>query len=153
MLLFAFFFFSSRRRHTRGALVTGVQTCALPICSVQVLQHQPRGRLGGTDHAWNARSRMRARADEVEVADAVIAVIRAEPRRLPQQRFEAERRTQMRVQLAMEIGGREDVERHHIAPEARSDEHTSELQSLMRNSSAVFCITKKPCESINLPTS
>src|SRR3546814_12752157 len=25
------FFFSIRRRHTRGALVTGVQTCALPI--------------------------------------------------------------------------------------------------------------------------
>src|SRR3546814_2543580 len=27
-----YFFFSSRRRHTRCALVTGVQTCALPIC-------------------------------------------------------------------------------------------------------------------------
>src|SRR3546814_9804897 len=27
------FFFSSRRRHTRCALVTGVQTCALPICA------------------------------------------------------------------------------------------------------------------------
>src|SRR3546814_10708087 len=30
-LCFVFFFFSSRRRHTRCALVTGVQTCALPI--------------------------------------------------------------------------------------------------------------------------
>src|SRR3546814_8601208 len=29
---FFFFFFSSRRRPTRCALVTGVQTCALPIC-------------------------------------------------------------------------------------------------------------------------
>src|SRR3546814_13486932 len=29
--LFFCFFFSSRRRHTRCALVTGVQTCALPI--------------------------------------------------------------------------------------------------------------------------
>src|SRR3546814_7744794 len=29
--LFLLFFFSSRRRHTRCALVTGVQTCALPI--------------------------------------------------------------------------------------------------------------------------
>src|SRR3546814_6102716 len=28
---FLYFFFSSRRRHTRCALVTGVQTCALPI--------------------------------------------------------------------------------------------------------------------------
>src|SRR3546814_10064631 len=31
VFLFLFFFFSSRRRHTRCALVTGVQTCALPI--------------------------------------------------------------------------------------------------------------------------
>src|SRR3546814_6153637 len=30
------FFFSSRRRHTRCALVTGVQTCALPICIVEL---------------------------------------------------------------------------------------------------------------------
>src|SRR3546814_646509 len=30
-LNFMFFFFSSRSRHTRCALVTGVQTCALPI--------------------------------------------------------------------------------------------------------------------------
>src|SRR3546814_4392297 len=29
--VFVGFFFSSRRRHTRCALVTGVQTCALPI--------------------------------------------------------------------------------------------------------------------------
>src|SRR3546814_8361841 len=29
------FFFSSRRRHTRCALVTGVQTCALPICEAK----------------------------------------------------------------------------------------------------------------------
>src|SRR3546814_2793857 len=28
---FILFFFASRRRHTRCALVTGVQTCALPI--------------------------------------------------------------------------------------------------------------------------
>src|SRR3546814_836804 len=31
------FFFSSRRRHTRCALVTGVQTCALPICTFEVI--------------------------------------------------------------------------------------------------------------------
>src|SRR3546814_8046296 len=32
MLIYSyFFFFSSRRRHTRCALVTGVQTCALPV--------------------------------------------------------------------------------------------------------------------------
>src|SRR3546814_7693976 len=31
------FFFSSRRRHTRCAVVTGVQTCALPILQVGAL--------------------------------------------------------------------------------------------------------------------
>src|SRR3546814_17542161 len=31
------FFFSSRRRHTRCALVTGVQTCALPIYALAIL--------------------------------------------------------------------------------------------------------------------
>src|SRR3546814_5415182 len=30
-VVYVVFFFSSRRRHTRCALVTGVQTCALPI--------------------------------------------------------------------------------------------------------------------------
>src|SRR3546814_17468699 len=30
-MTYCVFFFSSRRRHTRCALVTGVQTCALPI--------------------------------------------------------------------------------------------------------------------------
>src|SRR3546814_7526341 len=35
-MCFHLFFFSSRRRHTRCALVTGVQTCALPICSATV---------------------------------------------------------------------------------------------------------------------
>src|SRR3546814_6179341 len=30
-IFYLFFCFSSRRRHTRCALVTGVQTCALPI--------------------------------------------------------------------------------------------------------------------------
>src|SRR3546814_3548948 len=37
-LIVSFFFFASRRRHTRCALVTGVQTCALPIsCPITIL--------------------------------------------------------------------------------------------------------------------
>src|SRR3546814_18173523 len=38
------FFFSSRRRHTRCALVTGVQTCALPICSIRSQSSDMAGR-------------------------------------------------------------------------------------------------------------
>src|SRR3546814_2733959 len=34
------FFLSSRRRHTMCALVTGVQTCALPICWQKALSDQ-----------------------------------------------------------------------------------------------------------------
>src|SRR3546814_16822567 len=36
-----FFFFSSRRRHTRCALVTGFQTCALPIWRPTIDRRQP----------------------------------------------------------------------------------------------------------------
>src|SRR3546814_18337271 len=39
------FFFSSRRRHTRCALVTGVQTCALPISPLD-LSHAEREAVG-----------------------------------------------------------------------------------------------------------
>src|SRR3546814_12082552 len=37
------FFFSSRRRHTRCALVTGVQTCALPIWENGMLKKTSEG--------------------------------------------------------------------------------------------------------------
>src|SRR3546814_8758623 len=36
------FFFSSRRRHTSCALVTGVQTCALPIFALAVKMQRHR---------------------------------------------------------------------------------------------------------------
>src|SRR3546814_1782449 len=42
---FFFFFFSSRRRHTICALVTGVQTCALPI---YLIDHR-EGRINETE--------------------------------------------------------------------------------------------------------
>src|SRR3546814_4755634 len=40
------FFFSSRRRHTRCALVTGVQTCALPILHLGEVGY---GNIGGLE--------------------------------------------------------------------------------------------------------
>src|SRR3546814_2089382 len=42
-IVFIFFFFSSRRRHTRCALVTGVQTCALPISLSKAVQQLLQG--------------------------------------------------------------------------------------------------------------
>src|SRR3546814_20996698 len=50
------FFFSSRRRHTRCALVTGVQTCALPICRRRRSRTCRRRRDRGCAQAWAARA-------------------------------------------------------------------------------------------------
>src|SRR3546814_17261185 len=55
-LLVFLFFFSSRRRHTRCALVTGVQTCALPISA-----RCPRPRWRGTRRRWRPRGCRRPR--------------------------------------------------------------------------------------------
>src|SRR3546814_20728775 len=49
------FFCSSRRRHTRCALVTGVQTCALPICFEPVLGPVITRNLKKKDYAAIAR--------------------------------------------------------------------------------------------------
>src|SRR3546814_83037 len=55
------FFFSSRRRHTRCALVTGVQTCALPILSPRstVLNHTLAPRSSTTEPIKTAVSAMK----------------------------------------------------------------------------------------------
>src|SRR3546814_19858851 len=58
------FFFSSRRRQTRCALVTGVQTCALPICLWQRKARVDAARIDAL--AWTAalnlaRNRLRWR--------------------------------------------------------------------------------------------
>src|SRR3546814_5991200 len=51
------FFFSSRRRHTRCALVTGFQTCALPICS-------DHSELDSTTQGEPPRNRLSARSGD-----------------------------------------------------------------------------------------
>ena len=43
------FFFSSRRRHTRYISVTGVQTCALPICGGNQVIYAPTNGFSGED--------------------------------------------------------------------------------------------------------
>src|SRR3546814_10729888 len=65
---FLFFFFSSRRRHTRCALVTGVQTCALPIWVERGHQHeqQAQQRAGDREHHVHRQA---------EHADDVVCVL------------------------------------------------------------------------------
>src|SRR3546814_9312215 len=51
-MLYVVFFFSSRRRHTRCALVTGVQTCALPISDKRRLIEERATRLQRAVESW-----------------------------------------------------------------------------------------------------
>src|SRR3546814_16642704 len=55
-----FFFFSSRRRHTRCALVTGVQTCALPIYKKSVRGYPSGTDPSGTDPSGAESKRLRS---------------------------------------------------------------------------------------------
>src|SRR3546814_3698111 len=63
------FFFSSRRRHTRCALVTGVQTCALPIYRKLAAVGAQAGELQPQPHAAHAGLRHIA----LDVADVTAA--------------------------------------------------------------------------------
>src|SRR3546814_3878622 len=121
------FLFSSRRRHTCCALVTGVQTCALPIC--------PQRHVTGDDDDFG-----------LEVA-APILVLQGNRVARPQ---EAVRSALIHQRIVPEAVGHRGAARlpHqrdvvHISRAVRSEEHTSELQSLMRISYAVFCLKKK----------
>src|SRR3546814_1521147 len=70
------FFFSSRRRHTRCALVTGVQTCALPIWSRMSSPgniHTPRHPPGAISPPDNRRSTMKTLATAILLSLGVAA--------------------------------------------------------------------------------
>src|SRR3546814_6499196 len=115
------FFFARRRRHTRCALVTGVQTCALPI-SIQValLLLAICARVGGPFFPVLVRSfthnflQVGGQGFECAFTDAYALHHR------------------YRLQQGEVFGVLRE----------RSEEHTSELQSLMRISYAVFCLQK-----------
>src|SRR3546814_1631901 len=113
------FFFSSRRRHTRCALVTGVQTCALPIL---------RGaRLLIVDRWGESHDRDSHR---LSAQPGLCTAVRTGT---------AGHGTSGSRQRRTGAGRRE----------RRSEEHTSELQSLMRISYAVFCLKKKTSKQHN----
>src|SRR3546814_1963221 len=61
------FFFSSRRRHTRCALVTGVQTCALPIYAAGLSASDVCRKYGISDATFY---KWRSRYGGMEISDA-----------------------------------------------------------------------------------
>src|SRR3546814_953923 len=120
MFVCTIFFFSSRRRHTICALVTGVQTCALPIY-IQFTSGTTGLPKGATLTHYNIVNNGHFVAQKMN--------------------FSAQDRLCIPVPLY-----------HCFGMVLRSEEHTSELQSLMRISYAVFCLKKKKLTSINQKT-
>src|SRR3546814_2587078 len=120
------FFFSSRRRHTSCALVTGVQTCALPICALA-----PRIDRGaaGAQHVL-----------ELGLAGQAVAM----PALFGQPLGVGLGIPGAHMQDRQVLAGRgASVVAAPVDAAHRSEEHTSELQSLMRSSYAVFCLKKQ----------
>src|SRR3546814_10662205 len=137
-----FFFFSSRRRHTRCALVTGVQTCALPIYregAARALDHGRSGQAGRHDGCIERRADDDGAKGDKKPSHELSSLLLV--RHGPGRRKPA---------LLEKIEGHADrclhrvvVAGNDIEDADRSEEHTSELQSLMRISYAVFCLKKK----------
>src|SRR3546814_5511755 len=131
--LYFSFFFSSRRRHTRCALVTGVQTCALPILS---------GRFRYDRRSRGIRHRYAAQAGEVGRFD----FHRSAAGPCSPARYNQEPRGRQGRDVTDELNRLSALPPEEIwalLQHRRSEEHTSELQSLMRISYAVFCLKKK----------
>src|SRR3546814_8713707 len=121
----AVFFVSSRRRHTRCALVTGVQTCALPISKadadvVSKAIESSRARM---------MSPVREGKNDPDLPQRMRAANYLEPDAIWFTTFV----------IASEAKQSRAVYAH---PGLRSEEQSSELQTLMRSSYAVFCFIK-----------
>src|SRR3546814_8737519 len=146
VFLFLTFFFSIRRRHTRCALVTGVQTCALPICKVKrcrpmryiALLHRRAGRRFHADTG----SRLDLSQGQTERHGFPLPAIDAPQPRNARNRHHIPRRKRQLPPVTSEFQPVALLPESHDAC-VRSEEHTSELQSLMRISYAVFCLKKK----------
>src|SRR3546814_6982468 len=122
------FFFSSRRRHTRCALVTGVQTCALPIFLLMLTRDEraEAGRLVvGMPRPERFCFRLESTDEPVEQRALDEDALGSEAHLTTVE----EHRTHDAFDRGVEV--------------CRSEEHTSDLQSLMRISYAVFCLKKK----------
>src|SRR3546814_4198359 len=126
-MMYVLLFFSGRKRHTRCALRTGVQPCALPIWA-------PRD---GRTNLEHIDDRMRRHAFGVRGG------------RRDRAQFVIENGIQIQSRHAREtdeLAQRSGVGVVHdplLWRSLRSEEHTSELQSLMRISYAVFRLKKK----------
>src|SRR3546814_10263477 len=128
------------------ALVTGVQTCALPICEIEadsILKStlEIDGRKGRLQTEGQADYSI---LDGEQMATHVVmqedrTIMTMDPAKLAAAGVANSKNTEPMGQGAKKMGEREI----RGFDTTRSEEHTSEIQSLMRISYAVFCLKKK----------
>src|SRR3546814_6285581 len=136
-----------RRRHTRCALVTGVQTCALPISVRRSLLGKCAGafaRIGGCEH----RRGHEVLAFEQLAAGPVDAVLH-HAFAGGDREWTVAGHLLCQCKRGIQCSARFDdaVDQAVRGEPWRSEAHTSELQSLMRISYAVLCLKKKTTQS------
>src|SRR3546814_5279079 len=128
------FFLSSRRRHTRCALVTGVQTCALPISNTGT---------NAFDEAFDQTTDSIAGYGQatIKLNSAFDVVLGA--------RWTHDKKSATVTEVVNNPSGSIVATNENTSLRltqsrpTRSEEHTSELQSLMRISYACFCLKNK----------
>src|SRR3546814_9970380 len=146
------FFFASRGRQTSCAVVTGVQTCALPISGKYqgMLAALQKVAIPGRDKAI---AELNQRWAAFEPKYALLYAEAAKPRgeRSVPNTNDWYNAAGAVIAAANAASGVVSNEIRILDPNIaelvqvrrRSEEHTSELQSLMRISYAVFCLKKK----------
>src|SRR3546814_9713228 len=136
--MFFIFFFSSRRRHTRCALVTGVQTCALPIFS-DFTTPTTVYRFDTSTGEITIFAQPKIAFDPTAYVTQQLFYPSKDGTPIPMfliRRADVAQSGKSAPTLLYGYGG------FNISL-TRSEEHTSELQSLMRTSFAVFFFKKK----------
>src|SRR3546814_10292737 len=138
------FFFSSRRRHTRCALVTGVQTCALPISidceTLESFYDTPERWIDvswdsggdGEDHVGRIHAVI---ANEPGSLGTLSTVIGKNGGNITNLKITSRSTDFFEMLIDIDVTDLKHLN-NIVAALRRSEEHTSELQSLMRTSYA-----------------
>src|SRR3546814_8734253 len=131
-----FFFFSSRRRHTICALVTGVQTCALPILAALAIPLNLE--MAATQEMLEIAVRHRPHAEcivpEKRLAQTTEGGLDAAGQFQQLAPIVSELSTAgIRVSLFIEPDAAQIDAAIRLKAPVRSEQHTSKLQSLLRH--------------------
>src|SRR3546814_4262268 len=119
------------------ALVTGVQTCALPILRMRIAAEVARAWFEAT----GTREELRAQRATVATLHQTLELMRGRAALGDVAGADVDATHERWAAANALLPGIEARQRAAVL--GRSEEHTSELQSLMRISYAVFCLKKK----------